>query len=216
MPKITEDIEKLVAKAQGEIDKSIADDTRRVGNARDGATTELGEMFTQSSEGMRTAARDVVRNGKQTLDQQKTQFSRAQAEAGNRISGEIEQGLALVARGVDASTRDIEAAGTLLTADLRKVLLDLGERRENGGGLLGAMSTGAATAGSADYQLAQATRATTAYANVRGRDIAGILLRQAQTDAAMQMLAEMPAFEMDLPSGTAHRTVYNFSIGAGE
>ena len=39
------------------------------------------------------------------------------------------------------------------------------------------------------------------------------LLRQAQTDAAMQMLLEMPAFQLDLPSGSQHRTVYSFRIG---
>ena len=88
-------------------------------------------------------------------------------------------------------------------------------RRVHGSGLLGAMTTGAATARSADYQLALATDKTTSYASVRSADIGGILLRQAQSDAALKMEAELPAFGMDLPSGTEHRTVYTFHIGAG-
>ena len=90
----------------------------------------------------------------------------------------------------------MEAATTLLTADLRKVLLDLGDRRVGGGGLLGAMATNAATARTADFQLALAGDKATSYANVRSRDIDGLMLRQAQTDAAMQMLhghAGLPA-----------------------
>ena len=108
----------------------------------------------------------------------------------------------------------MEAAGALLTQDLNRVLLDLGDRKVNGSGLLGAMTTGAATARSADYQLALATDTTTSYANVRSADIGGLLLRQAQSDASLQMAAALPAFGMDLPTGTEHRTVYTFHIGS--
>ena len=215
VPDLEAAINTLVDTEQAAIDQRIAQDAREVAEARDAATEELGTMFERSSAGLRSSAADVTRNGKRALDRQKSDFARTQAEASNRISQEIEGGLAMIARGVTASTRDMEAATALLTADLRKVLLDLGERRVGGGGLLGAMATNAATARSADYQLALATDATTAYANVRARDIDGILLRQAQTDASMQMLADLPAFELDLPAGSSHRTVYSFSIGDG-
>ena len=110
----------------------------------------------------------------------------------------------------------MEAAGALLTQDLNRVLLDLGDRTVNGSGLLGAMTTGAATARSADYQLALATDTTTSYANVRSADIGGLLLRQAQSDASLQMAAALPAFGIDLPTGTEHRTVYTFHIGSAK
>lgn len=213
VPDIKAEIEGAVADAQTAIKASIDEETRQVASARSLATDELGTMFERSAAGLRGAGDDVVRNGKRALGQQKKEFAKAQADAGNRISREIEEGLAEVSAGVAASTRDTEAASTLLLADLRKVLLDLGERRVGGGGLLGAMAANSATARSADFQLALATDTTTSYANVRGRDIAGILLRQAQTDAAMRALADLTAFRVDLPSGAEHRTVYGFHIG---
>ena len=64
---------------------------------------------------------------------------------------------------------------------MEKVLLDLGSRKVNGSGLLGAMTTGAATSRSADYQLALATDKTTSYASVRSADIAGLLRAESPT-----------------------------------
>ena len=55
----------------------------------------------------------------------------------------------------------------------------------------------------------------TSYANVRGRDVAGPMLQQAQTDAAMQMLAGLPAFELDLPSRVAAPDRLQLQIGDG-
>ena len=214
VPDIRGDIDELVTHETAEINGQMKTNLGQVTRARDLADEELGTMFDQSARGLESAADTVVQDGRKTLKQQKFDFFEAQNEASNRISGTIEKGLGQINSGVSASTRDMEAATTLLTADLRKVLLDLGERRVGGGGLLGAMATNAATARSADYQLALATGATSAYANVRGRDIAGIMLRQEQTDAAMRMLAEQSAFQLDLPSGSVHRTVYSFTIGA--
>jgi trimeric autotransporter adhesin len=214
------DIEKtindLIDQTESDLQSAIEKDITQVGRSRDLTTEQLNMMFELSSQGMRTAAGDVVRNGKEALDEQKAEFARAQAGAARRISSDIGEGLDSISQGVNASSRDIEASGSLLTADLRKVLLDLGQREVNGGGLLGAMTTSAQTAKGADVQLANATSQTSAYSNVRRADIAGILLRQAQAKAAMEMLAEMPAFELDLSAGTLHRTVYNYRIGDGQ
>ncbi|QBR92887.1 hypothetical protein [Nocardioides euryhalodurans] len=216
VPEIEAEIDAAVDAAKAEIEAQLGRDIGGLATARDSADEELGTMFDRSREGLSNSADAVVRDGRRTLAGQKQDFARAQAEAGNRISSEIEGGLSQINQGVSASTRDMEAATALLTADLRKVLLDLGAREVDGGGLLGAMATNAATARTADYQLALATNATTAYANVRSRDIGGILLQQAQTDAALQMLADLPAFELDLPAGSVHRTVYSYRIGDGQ
>jgi hypothetical protein len=196
----------------GTVDPQIRQVTKNSAQSSD----TLGRMFDQSASGLSSAAGKIARDGATTLEKQKRGFAQEQAAAGNRISDQVEQGLSGIATGVTSSTRDMEAAGALLTQDLNRVLLDLGDRTVNGSGLLGAMTTGAATARSADYQLALATDTTTSYANVRSADIGGLLLRQAQSDASLQMAAALPAFGIDLPTGTEHRTVYTFHIGSAK
>lgn len=197
--------------AVGTVDPQIRQVSEHSAQSRE----DLGRMFDKSAVGLTSASGAIAANGRRTLEKQKTDFARSQQAAGAQITAQVQDGLASISQGVSSSTRDMEAAGALLTQDLNRVLLDLGDRRVHGSGLLGAMTTGAATARSADYQLALATDKTTSYANVRSADIGGILLRQAQSDAALKMQAELPAFGMDLPSGTEHRTVYTFHIGAG-
>lgn len=186
---------------------------RRVTNLADQSRKALGTMFDRSASGLSGAANEIAQDGARSLNAQKKSFAREQQAAGVRISAQVENGLAGIARGVAASTRDTEAAAALLTQDLNRVLLDLGDREVDGSGLLGAMTTGAATARTADYQLALATDKATSYANVRSADIGGLLLRQAQSDAALRMEAELPPFMLDLPAGTEHRTVYTFHLG---
>ena len=203
----------LVTDETAAIDGQMRTNLGQVTRARALAEEELGTMFDQSARGLESAADTVVQDGRTTLKQQKFDFFEAQNEASNRISGTIEQGLGQINSGVSASTRDMEAATTLSRPTCARCC-STSVSAGSGAGLLGAMATNAATARSADYQLALATGATSAYANVRGRDIAGIMLRQEQTDAAMRMLAEQSAFQLDLPSGSVHRTVYSFTIGA--
>ena len=200
--------------AKANVDNTVDPQYRQVTTRSAQSREALGKMFDQSATGLTSAAGTIAKNGAKTLESQKRSFAGEQRAAGIRISGQVQDGLSNIAQGVTSSTRDMEAAGALLRQDLTKVLLDLGSRKVNGSGLLGAMTTGAATSRSADYQLALATDKTTSYASVRSADIAGLLLRQAQSDAALKMAAELPAFRMDLPTGTEHRTVYSFHLGA--
>ncbi len=113
-----------------------------------------------------------------------------------------------------ASVRDVEGASTLLTGDLNRVMLDLGDREVNGSGILGAMATSAAKSDSADYQLALASQNASGYANVRAEDVAGILLQQQQFRASLDRAAKLPAFRLDVPSSATSTTLYAFRIGA--
>ncbi len=210
---IGDGIDAAVSNAQKAARDGVAKGTTDVLEAGADADAELETMFTRSVEGLRASADSVVTDGRRSINEQEQGFFAAQERAANQISDTVGDGLAQIDSGVSSSTRDMEAATTLLTADLRKVLLDLGDRKVGGGGLLGAMATNAATARTADFQLALAGDKAASYANVRSRDIDGLMLRQAQTDAAMQKLIDMPAFQLDLPSGSQHRTVYSFRIG---
>ncbi|BDZ49535.1 hypothetical protein GCM10025867_17760 [Frondihabitans sucicola] len=104
----------------------------------------------------------------------------------------------------------------MLTGDLNRVMLDLGDRKVNGSGILGAMTTSAAKADSADYQLALASQNAAGYANVRADDVAGILLRQAQFRASLDAATSLPAFRFDVPTGASSTTLYTFRVGGAK
>lgn len=213
---IADTVDSRTDQAVDDLRNAVDPEIRKVTNAGATASSRLNDGFNNGSNRMGDLADQLVIQGRDSIEEQKREFTSAQQQAAEGITGQIRQGLARIGDGVTASTRDMSAATSLLTADLRKVLLDLGQREVNGGGLLGAMTTSAQTAKSADVQLSNATSQTSAYSNVRSADIAGILLRQAQAKAAMEKLARMPAFELDLSAGTLHRTVYNYRIGDGQ
>ena len=116
---------------------------------------------------------------------------------------------------VTSANRDLGTTRTQLIRDLNNVLLDLGNPRVQGSGVIGTVAKGATAAGSADFQLALATDRTSAYGAVREQDVAGIMLRQAQAEASLERQADLPAFAMEMPDGVQHRTVYTFHLTGG-
>src|SRR5690606_17388447 len=146
--------------------------------------------------------------------QQRRELRESEKRTAAAAAKDVDESLSVLARGVNNSTRDINASFALLEGSLKKVLLDLGDRKVNGSGLLGAMTTSAARVGTADFQLALASGQAESYAAVRGEDVNGILLRQAQLQAALQAAADLPAFQIEVPAGAESQTVYNFRIEA--
>ena len=179
------------------------------------SSTGLDELFARSNSGLTSASKQILTDGKKTIGTQKKAFKGRQLQSSQRINSTIAKGLKQVDTGVSSSTKDMEAAKSMLTADLLDVLKDLGVRKVKGSGLLGAMATSVASTKSANGQLGKATDTTSSYSNVRQRDMAGILLQQAQADASRKMQAAMPAFRLALPASAEHRTVYSFHLASG-
>lgn len=174
---------------------------------------ELGVLFDKAGAGLADAASGISADAGEAIEEQKAQAHSTEEQASAAVTAQVANQIKTIDAGVTSATKDLDGASALLAADLRAVLLDLGERKVKGPGLLGAMATSAATAGSADYQVALATQSTTSFANLRASDIAGILFGQAQSTASLEALAELPAFDLQLPPGAEHRTVYTFTIG---
>ncbi|WP_152364028.1 hypothetical protein [Microlunatus speluncae] len=174
----------------------------------------VGKMFEQSAVGLSNGAAAINKNGARIIDSQRRALRESEKRTAAAAAKQVDESLGDLARGVSDSTRDVNASFALLETSLKKVLLDLGDRKVNGSGLLGSMATSAAQVGTADFQLALASGQTEAYANVRGEDINGILLKQAQLQAALQVGATLPAFQLEVPPGAESQTVYTFRIGA--
>lgn len=198
--------------ARDDADLAVDPQIRQVTNRVTSDSALLGEMFDRSTAGLSSAAKSIAQNSSRSIAEQRSQLVARERSGGAEISSAVDAGLVRVTQGVSTSTRDMTAANTLLAQDLKSVLLDLGTREVQGSGLLGSMTTGAATANTAAYQLALASRTTTSFANVRQVDAAGLLLRQAQTKTAAELEAALPAFRLSLPDSATHRTLYAFHV----
>ena len=174
------------------------------------------KAFDRSVAGLSSTAADVEANAKTTVDKQHAELAKQDAGLSEAVSKQTAASLEGIAQSTGASTRDVEGASKLLAAGLSKVMLDLGDRKVNGSGLLGSMATSAAKADTADYQLALATKNAQGYANVRAEDVAGILLRQAQFKASLEAVSALPTFHLEVPQGTATQTLYAFRLGSAK
>ncbi len=197
---------------QGAVDPAI----RQVSEKAEAADADVRDAFVASQQGLQRSAGDIVGSGRRTIAQQRGTLAKTSRGAEGAIESNVRQGLGVISQTVSASTRDADAAGKLLRADLTKVLLDLGDPQVEGSGLLGTLSANAGGARAADFQLARATSAASSYANARAQDIGGIKLRQAQAEAAFKRQAQLPAFQVTVPDGVEHRTIYTFHLAAGQ
>ncbi|MFC7623806.1 hypothetical protein ACFQU4_25900 [Microlunatus sp. GCM10028923] len=200
--------------AKKELAEALEPAIRKISAQAEIDSEAVGKMFEESAAGLSNASESLNRNGARIVEGQRRELRESEKRAAAAAAEQVDESLSDLARGVSSSTRDMDASFVLLQASLKKVLLDLGDRKVNGSGLLGSMTTSAARVGTADYQLALASGQTEAYANVRGQDINGILLQQAQLQAALRAGAELPAFQLEVPEGAESQTVYTFRIGA--
>jgi hypothetical protein len=202
------------AATQQQIDALIDQQVRDVSAQATSSNAAVLKAFDQSIAGLRSTSKDVTAGAKGTIDGQKDKLERENTALAGAVDAQTKQSLAQIDASTTASTRDVEGASTLLTGDLNRVMLDLGDRKVNGSGILGAMATSAAKSDSADYQLALASQNAAGYANVRAEDVAGILLQQEQFRASLDAATALPAFRMDVPKGATSTTLYAFTIGA--
>lgn len=178
-------------------------------------SAQLGKAFENSAKGLSSAAEALESSGKKAVDRQRSQLAKTEKQATTSLSAVMTGSLDQISGDISSATRDLGSTRTQLTRDLANILLDLGNPRVKGSGVVGTLAKSADTARSADYQLALAADRTTSYGSVRERDVSGIMLRQAQAEAALQRQAELPAFALDLPDSVQHRTVYTFHLAGG-
>ena len=173
----------------------------------------LDQMFAAAANGLGAESVGLGEAAARSVDEQKAQVKAAAKTTQGQVSQQLTQGLTQIAATVGTSTRDTQAANVQLANDLKAVLLDLGNASVGGKGLLGAMSTSAATATSASASLASASTKVTDYGNLRNQDVIALLTERAQDKASTQSLAELPPFRIVVPESARHRTVYTFHVG---
>ncbi len=200
-------------KSDEEVRALINDQVRKVSETAGTSREAVVDAFDKSIAGLRATSDEVTSDSKGTIDEQKGALREQSSSLASSVDAQTAASLQRIDASTSASVRDVEGASTLLTGDLNRVMLDLGDRKVNGSGILGAMATSAAKSDSADYQLALASQNASGYANVRAEDVAGILLQQEQFRASLDRAAKLPAFRLDVPSSATSTTLYAFRIG---
>jgi len=173
---------------------------------------KLSGSYRDLIDGLRESADSTFVDGRAVIEEQRGRLTAVQQASAKAVEERTASTLGAIERSTTASTRDIDAASRSLQESLKNVLLDLGDPKAGGSGILGAMAASSAKSGTADYQLAQASQHAGGYANVRGAAIGEIMLRQAQFRAALDRFASSPSFRGDA-DGAVSQTIYTFSFG---
>lgn len=211
--KIKDSLREVSAETAAEVYKSVDQQVRQVAEIGDAGSKSVVTAFNRSIAGLKTTSDEVVKDAGGTVDKQRGELLEREETLAAFLAKGTEASLESIATSTSGSTRDVEGASALLSSSLNKVMLDLGDRSVNGSGLLGSMATSAAKADTADYQLALASQNAEGYANIRSRDVAGLLLRQAQFKASLAAADQLPPFHLEVPAGATSQTLYTLKIG---
>lgn len=211
--KIKESLREVSAETAAEVYRTVDEQVRQVAEIGDAGSDSVTTAFNRSISGLKSTSDEMVNDARDTVNKQQGELLNRSDALAATLAASTQSSLANIASSTSGSTRDVEGATALLSSSLNKVMLDLGDRSVDGAGLLGAMATSAAKADTADYQLALASQNTEGYTNIRSRDVAGLLLRQAQFKASLTAVDELPPFHLKVPAGATSQTLYALRIG---
>ena len=205
--------DKTAKETTNAVSTTVGTQIRLIGAQAETSRAAVGASFDAATSGMRTSADAITSDSARTIQAQTAQIQDQAAGSSAALSSQIEGSLTSMTQGLTGSVVDIEAARSLLTSDLDRVLLDIGSPDGSGTGLVGIMSSSAALAGSAGYQVAAANQAVAAHGAVRAQDMEGILLQQAQVKASLQAQSRVTGLATPRSAAEQRTMVYNFRVG---
>lgn len=185
----------------------------RVEKAREAAETNAGSFFGAFSGSLDTTGSEIVAKGGSTIKKQREELDDVEDSFDSGLSSTATKAARRIASQVGASNRDLKSSEKRLTADLKAILVNIGQPKKNGSGLLGAIYTGARRTGASNTKIVDAGEASDAFSRVRGAALDDLYLQQAQVSASLEAEAAFPIFDLDVPAGSTHRTVFSFHIG---
>ena len=195
------------------INNLISQEIRQVSAQGSAGADSIQNSFTSSIYGLAEASNVIVRDAGNSLEAQRRDIAGKVENLKASLDGVTQSSLEQLDARTGSASRDLAGASVLLADDLNKVILDLGDSRVDGSGLLGALKTNAAKAGAADFQLALASQNAQGYTSVRTEDIAAVQLRQAQFKASLEKLKSLPSFHLPDGGKAEVKVVYTFHIG---
>ena len=195
------------------VSTTVGTQIRLIGAQAETSRAAVGASFDAATSGMRASADGITSDSARTIQEQTAQIQDQAAGSSAALSSQVEGSLTSMTQGLTGSVVDIEAARSLLTSDLDRVLLDIGSPDGSGTGLVGIMYSSAALTGSAGYQVAAANQAVAAHGAVRAQDMEGILLQQAQVKASLQAQSRVNGLAAPRPAAEQRTVVYSLRVG---
>jgi len=199
---------KLLAGSR-EVDASRRD----LDEARRDAETEAAGLLNPFAQELDRIGKGVVTRGKRTVTRQRAALDREAAAFRTDLDSTVDRSVQRIDAQVGAANRDLASSERQLLADLKAVLVNIGQPRQDGSGLLGAIFTGARRTGASNLKIAGTGDATEAFSQVRATALDDLYLQQAQVAASLEAEAAFPAFDLEVPAGASHRTVFSFHVG---
>ncbi|MCX6406042.1 MAG: hypothetical protein NTV28_03885 [Propionibacteriales bacterium] len=209
-----------VATAFDGVDDALADANRQVadgstkvqagGDAAANGTSSLFGGFGSSLDGIGRALAD---QGRKQIERQRQRLDAQAAGFETALDSTIAKSTQAIEDRVSASNRDLAASEKELAADFAAIIASIGSPDRAGSGLLVSINIGARNTGASNQKVASAGGAVDAFSGVRATSLDALLLQQEQVAASLQAESAFPAFDLKLPSGSSHTTVFSFHVG---
>ncbi|MBD8870510.1 hypothetical protein [Nocardioides donggukensis] len=201
--------EALLRDTAGVLDDQ-ADD---IDDARARAELDVDDLVGTLSTALDDSITSIRTQGKKSVTTQQRTLDREQKQLAASLDRRVTKAVRQIEGTVNDANRNLVASERALLADLSDVLLDLGDRSNDGTGLLGALVKGSADTGTAADSVVRANRTASEFAGVRSTALGDVFLQQAQLARSLELLEAAPAFGLDLPEGSSHLTVFAFRLG---
>lgn len=214
---INDALQQLMKDAPAENADEIADilnqQARNVSRQRTGGEQAITDLFSQQVTTLSGSSDSISNQADALVKDQSEKLNAAAQQQVEEADARTQSALERIQESHDQATTDAAGASTVLTSELEKIMLDVGDTSVTGSGLLGSLQNNAGNAENADYQLSLATENAQKYSTIREEDMGAIRLKQAQYDASLKKLGNLPPFHLEAPSGATVKTIYTFTIG---
>lgn len=197
--------------ANGDLDSGKS----KVKSASDNADETVGQYFDDSAVYLGNTRAGMKSDTRNRVDASVTELTRTQTAATTVLNTSVESALDQIGKLVSKSNSNVDASQRLLIADLKKVLVNIGTPGKAGSGLLGTIATGSKDMRASRQKVGGANSAVDGFRAIRSETLDGIRLQEKQAGAAIEAEAQYPAFDLQLPGGSKHATVFSFRIGKG-
>lgn len=209
-----------VAAVFDRVDQALDDATAQVRSGSssvvagsDGAAAGASSLFGGFATTLDGIGVSLTTQGRAQVERQRDRLD----DQADRFRGTLGSTIAKATRSIEkkvaASNRDIASSQKRLAADFAAIVASIGSPDRAGSGLLGSINVGARNTGASNEKVASAGDAVDAFSGVRATSLGALLLQQEQVAASLEAEAAFPAFDLELPTGSTHTTVFSFHVG---
>ena len=217
---LAEAIKKLAESAPAEnaeeINAILGQQARTLSGQRSQGQKSITDLFSQQVTQLSGTSSTLSSSAESLVKNQTGQLKEAARRQVEQADARTQSALERIQASHDQATQDVAGASAVLTSELQKIMLDVGDTTIDGSGLLGSLTLNASKAEGADYQLSLATQNAEKYATLREEDMGEIRFKQAQYKASLAKLNGMPAFQLEAPSGATVKTIYTFTLSGAK